>query len=163
MNPKDEAISKFHRNMIMLMDSRYEAGRPHLKKVFESETFERYGNTAHFEKVNNFVTELMIKISNEVYQTHRGDVHLMLYDGIKQLVNDLFTDEECKQFVDFMQSDAGLKLFRNLDLIRDSMAEANNYLVVKTIKAWNNQDIINIIDSYIESLENTEFGDEQIQ
>jgi hypothetical protein len=156
MSYRDEVSVILHRQITSFLDSRYEQSyKDHCKKVFEQESHTGMSGKS-IKKISEYITKLLIDLSKEVYSENRDEVHIKIFNEVDKLVQDLFTEEESKEFAAFVKTQVGMKILRNMDLVRESYVDGLNNLVAATVKAWNRPDITEAIQNYVELVESEE-------
>jgi hypothetical protein len=148
MSYRDEVSVILHRQITSFLDSRYEQSyKDHCKKVFEQESHTGMSGKS-IKKISEYITKLLIDL--------RDEVHIKIFNEVDKLVQDLFTEEESKEFAAFVKTQVGMKILRNMDLVRESYVDGLNNLVAATVKAWNRPDITEAIQNYVELVESEE-------
>lgn len=135
------------------LDTRYENPRKlHYKSVLQNQD----SDSPEATKINEFTAALLCQIGKEVFQVQRDKVLALINTEVADTVENLLSEEEAEEFCKFASSDVGRKVFRNLDLIRESYANGMSYLQVKTIEAWDSPNVEETIQKFIKKVTENE-------
>ena len=123
------------------------------KNVLAMDAFAHLKDHPKSSDINDFVADLMQNLAKEAWERSRQRVIYIALGEIDHLIEELLTDVEAEEVVAFGSSLTGQKVFRNLDLLRNGILKARNVMTAEVISAWNDPQIADAIDNYIEGLE----------
>jgi len=147
INYRETSAALFIRHVIEYLDSRYE-NQKDIKGVPDCQS----PISGAEKQVAAFTSSLLMQICKGVYSQERESVISMVSEEIHDTVTDLLDEQEAKEFIDFAYSSTGKKIFRNMDLFRDTYACGVNYLQAETIKAWDSPIVAGMIRDYIDKI-----------
>jgi hypothetical protein len=157
MTNKEKLIVKIEEAIIEYIDLKHQDSyQKQYLEMFQKELPAEYKDSKlsrELQKVNNFASDLLSKIGRKVYEDNKTAVYDALHKEMGSLLDELFTNEESNELYEFISTNTGRKLLRNLDLFRDAYLLSTKILVSMTIQAWGDPRIADLINDFIDELE----------
>lgn len=154
MNNRQVLKDLLYKEISYYLDNRYnDVSKEKCKELMNSSYLVK--NSPHSPKktaiINEFVVELMVGVAQSIYKELREETISGLVDDWYTILNNLMTDEDAEKLKEFVTSEVGKKILRNLDLYRESFAEFTTKISVSTMMAWTSPEIGEAINDFIES------------
>jgi hypothetical protein len=134
------------------LEERFYKYEPEVKKMLDSEAFVSLNDNPHAVEINTYVSRMMAEQSRNIYEEMKEEAISSVSKNIEEIFDGLFSNDEMGELVAFLSSSLGLKLVRNIDVIRQTFDDASRPINVAILKRWNEPDSAEMIREFIESL-----------
>jgi hypothetical protein len=128
------------------------ASKRRMEEILQSEPFKEMTALPNVKRINDFMSNLLNEISQQVVDSNMDAVIKNILTDVREFIESVLTEEDAQAVYEFATSQAGSKVLRNLDLLKDAYQDAATTLTVKILERWSDPDIASRIGYFISEI-----------
>ena len=126
-----------------------------ISKKISSFLLENFDKRTGAKKIeNDFVSELFDEILKKKYKENKKNINKSVEKGIEEVFTSIYSEEEILKVFDFVKSEPGAKLLRNLDLFFEVYGKAMADFLPLVIEEFRSSENTKKIEQYLSGLNN---------